>query len=131
MSFFTRLPTGNSTGNPMNSSYRLPLAFGVANGPVWLSDAEIRSCGSYRDAVRLCWMHRRSKSMTQAMLAELAGLYSSHVSDYLSSTEGKRNLPADKVAEFESVCGNRAITQWEARQRGITIMEEVIFNKAA
>lgn len=109
----------------------LPLAFAVANGPEWLADADIASCQSYRDAVRLCWMHRRSKGMTQSTLAELAGLYPSHVSDYLSQTDLKRNLPAERIADFEAICGNRAITQYEMRQRGLTVMEEVIARRAA
>ena len=79
----------------------------------------------------MCWMHRRSKGMTQRGLAELAGLYASHVSDYLSDQDHHRNLPADRVADFEAICGNRAISQWEMKQRGLTIMEEVIARKAA
>ena len=115
----------------MNSRYELPLAFGAANGPVWLPDAEIDLCETYRDAVRMCWMHRRSKGMTQATLAELSGLYASHVSDYLSADPERRNLPAERISAVEAICGNRAITQWEMRQRGLTVMEEVIARKAA
>lgn len=115
----------------MISNYDLPLAFGAANGPEWLSDEVIAACSTYREAVRACWTHRRSQGMTQRTMAEYAGLYPSHVSDYLSADTTKRNLPADKVAAFESVCGNRAISQWEMRQRGLTIMEEVINRKAA
>ena len=126
------IPTRFSIGVAMKSNYDLPLAFGVAKTAEWLDDEEIASCPSYRCAVRLCWAHRRSQGMTQRTLAEYAGLYPSHVSDYLSSDAvGKRTLPADKVAAFEQVCGNRAITQWEMKQRGLTILEEVIARKAA
>lgn len=109
----------------------LPLAFGVSKGPEWLSHEAISSVQSYREAVRTCWIHRRIQGMTQRTMAEIAGLYPSHVSDYLSEDEGKRNLPAEKIAAFEAVCGNRAITQWEMLERGLTVMEEVIARKAA
>jgi hypothetical protein len=113
------------------NSLDIPLAFGVSNAPIWLDDKAISSVSSYREAVRICWIHRRIQGMTQRTAAELCGLYPSHVSDYLSDDESKRNLPADRIQAFESLCGNRAITQWEMRQRGLTIMEEVISRKAA
>ena len=126
------IPIRNSTGVAMISNYDLPLAFGVAKTAEWLAESEIASCQSFRCAVRLCWAHRRIQGMTQRTLAEYAGLYPSHVSDYLSAdSDGKRTLPADKVDAFEQVCGNRAITQWEMKQRGLTILEEVIARKAA
>lgn len=109
----------------------LPLAFGMVKAPVWLPVEQIKSIKSYREAVRLCWIHRRSQGMTKRTLAELADLYAPHVTDYLSELEGKRNLPADKIDAFETICGNRAISQWEAMQRGFSIMEEVISARAA
>ncbi len=112
----------------MKFNYDLPLAFGAVNGPEYLPEREIEQCTSYRQAVRLCWLHRRSKAMTQAMLAMLALLTPQHVSDYLAADDEphRRDLPASKIEAFETVCGNRAISQWEARQRGFTIMEEIL-----
>jgi len=109
----------------------LPLAFGVSKTSEYLPDDLIASCGAYKAAVRLCWVYRRIQGMTKRTLAERAGLYPSHVSDYLSQDESKRDLPADSISAVETICGNRAITQWEMKQRGLTIMEEVIARRAA
>jgi len=110
----------------MKSSYELPLAFGMANGPQLLPTSEINACRTYREAVRLCWLHRRSQGMTKATLAEYADLYTPHVSDYLSANPDKRELPAKRIAAFESVCGNYAITQWLNRQSGLHLVEEML-----
>jgi len=109
----------------------LALAFGMSKTSEYLPDELIATCCSYKAAVRLCWAHRRIQGMTKRTLAEIAGLYPSHVSDYLSQDDSKRCLPADRISMFEEVCGNRAITQWEMKQRGLTIMEEVIARRAA
>lgn len=126
--------TGNATGNSIEfiNQQVLPLAFGVAKGSEWLPAEVIDSLTTYRSAVRCCWENRRIRGMTRAHLAELVGLYASHVSDYLSeSNEGHRNLPAEHIASFEAVCGNRAITQFEMKQRGLHIMEQMISKEAA
>lgn len=92
-----------------------------------LVDAEVVSaCRSYRQAVRACWMLRVRRSLTQRQLAEEAGLYASHVTDYVSEDEAKRELPAKHVNDFEIACGNRFITQWLARQANLTILEQFI-----
>ena len=117
--------------NPMKLTDALPLAFGVSKGSEYVPDDLIARCSSFKAAVRLCWAYRRIQGMTKRTLAERAGLYPSHVSDYLSLEESKRDLPADCISSFEAICGNRAITQWEMRQRGLTIMEEVIAKRAA
>lgn len=86
--------------------------------PDLVDQSEVDQCATYRDAVRLCWINRGRKNMTQASLAEECGLYPSHVSDYLSVFPGKRDLPGGKIAVFQRVCRNTAITQWiEAEQK--------------
>lgn len=97
----------------------------------------IRLCKDYRDAVRLSWAARRIKGMTQATLAERAGLYASHVTDYLhaspvsSSGKKRRDLPGEHKKAFQDAVGNKVISQFEAWRDGLTLMEEVIARKAA
>jgi hypothetical protein len=92
---------------------------------------------SYRDAVVLCWTHRRSQRMTRATLAEMTGMYAQHISDYLADSDidrkGKerRDMPAKYIAAFESVCGNTYVSQWVANQSGLTVLEGVIAEKRA
>ena len=81
---------------------------------------------SYRAAVRMCWMLRTRSSLSKRVLAEEAGLYASHVTDYLSELESKRELPAKHVPAMEVACGNRVITQWLVRQANLTIVEQFI-----
>ena len=86
----------------------------------------VASAKTYRDAVRLCWQMRLRTSLTRRALAEEAGLYASHVTDYLSAEESKRELPAKHIAAMEVACGNRMITQWLAMQAKLTILETFI-----
>jgi hypothetical protein len=103
----------------------------VYTGPR-LVDAEVVSaCKSYRQAVRACWMLRSRRNLTQRLLAQEAGLYSSHITDYVSEDETKRELPAKHVNEFELACGNRFISQWLARRANLTILEQFIERRAA
>jgi hypothetical protein len=69
--------------------------------------------------------------MTKAYLAEATRLYASHVSDYFSGDESKRALPAEYINAVEIECGNRFITQWVARQAGLTILEQYLDKRAA
>ena len=103
------------------------------DGPSVAPPALVALCESYRDAVRMCWYYRRVKRMTRAQLASEAGLYPQHVSDYLSGDDEphRRSLPGDRVAEFESVCGNTLISQWHALQARLTVLEEMQARKAA
>ncbi|MGT2429273.1 helix-turn-helix domain-containing protein [Cupriavidus basilensis] len=93
----------------------------------------IAGCITYRDAVRASWARRRIPGMTQRTLAELTECYPSHVSDYLHADDkpGRRNLPAEKMAAFALVVGNWGVQQWIAKQSHLTIMEEVIAQRAA
>lgn len=111
----------------------LGLFGGVVNSPAFLPAEHIVACASFRAAVRLCWTYRRSRSMTLRTLAELIDVHAPHVTDYLHRDDSpkRRNLPADKVAAFESVCGNRAISQWMMRQSELHIAEEVMHQMRA
>ena len=78
----------------------------------------------YRHACRLSWKLRNPR-ITQRTLAELAQLYTSHVSDYFSLHVNRRELPARHVAAVESIVGNTVISQWLAQQSRLTVLEEM------
>lgn len=98
---------------------------GRLDAPSVVPDSMVKTCQSYRDAVRLCWALRRVKAMTSLTLAEAAGFPTNHRSDYLSDDEDRRELPAKYITSFEAVSGNTAITQWLAKQSKLTILEEL------
>lgn len=85
----------------------------------------IAACGSYRDAVRLCWDLRRVRNMTRRRLAEEAGLYPPHVSCYLNDNSRSRDLPGSAVRGVEWACGNTAISQWHSHNAKLTCLEEM------
>ncbi len=96
----------------------------VYTGPRLIDREIVDACRTYRDAVRACWDMRSRRHLTQRVLADEAGLYASHVTDYISDDERKRELPAKHVAQFEIACGNRMISQWLAREANLTILEQ-------
>ncbi len=87
----------------------------------------MKTCRSYRDAVRLCWELRRVRRMTQRQLAADAGLIPQHVTDYLNKDDkpSRRDLPARLIKDFEDVCGNTAVSQWVAANSVLTVLEEL------
>ena len=95
------------------------------DAPSVMHPAEVGTCKSYRDAVKLCWMRRKVRNMTQALLAERAGLYAPHVTGYLHDGKRQRDLPGWAVPGFELACGNTAVSQWLAGQSRLTILEEM------
>jgi hypothetical protein len=111
----------------------LPLLGGAVHGPSFLPADVVASCKTYREIVRLSWINRRSKCMTLRTLGELVGAYPSHVSDYLHADDkpSRRDLPAERLNAWASVVGNWGVQQWLARQAGLTLMEEVIAQRAA
>jgi len=98
----------------------------VYTGPRLVDPEVVGACRSYRQAVRACWMLRTRRSLTQRLLADEAGLYASHVTDYVSEDESKRELPAKHINAFELACGNRFVSQWLARQASLTVLEQFI-----
>lgn len=111
----------------------LGLMGGVVNGPAFLSTEVVSRCTTYREIVRISWAHRRIKAMTQRSLAERVGCYPSHVSDYLHADDkpSRRDLPAERLNAWAATVGNWGVQQWLARQSKLTIMEEVIAQRAA
>jgi len=111
----------------------LGLMGGAVNGPAFLPDEAVNSCTTYRQIVRVSWAHRRIKAMTQRTLAERVGCYPSHVSDYLQADDkpSRRDLPAERLNAWAATVGNWGVQQWLVRQSKLTIMEEVIAQRAA
>jgi hypothetical protein len=111
----------------------LQLMGGVVNAPDFLPNEVISKCSTYREIVRVSWAHRRIKGMTQRTLAERVGCYPSHVSDYLQADDRatRRDLPAERLNAWAATVGNWGVQQWLARQSKLTIMEEVIAQRAA
>lgn len=87
----------------------------------------IKYAKTYRQAVRLAWKFRATEDMTRQQLATEAKLYPQHVTDYLHEDDkpARRDLPADKVADFERVVGNSIVSQWLAAQSKLTVLEQV------
>lgn len=79
---------------------------------------------TFRHACRLAWKLRNPR-ITQRTLAELAGLYPSHVSDYFSVHPNRRELPAKFIGVTEAVLGNTVMSQWIAQQSRLTVLEEM------
>lgn len=117
----------------MTSSNRLPLVGGVIQPQRLVVPPEvIRGLTSYRHACRLAWKLRTIRNLTRRTLAEQTGLYPTHVSDYFSVKENKRELPARHIAAVERVLGNTVISQFQAAQSELTVLEELqVMRRAA
>jgi hypothetical protein len=113
---------------PMQQT-ELPLLCRL-DAPSVVPPSLVALCKTYRDAVRLCWHLRRIRNMTQARLAEEAGLYAPHVTCYLNDSPRARDLPGSAVRGFEWACGNTAISQWHALNAKLTCLEEMQAMKA-
>ena len=108
---------------------------GLIDGAKSVPHSQIVAVNTYRDACRMSWVNRRVHGMTLRTLAEIADLYPSHVTDYLNQSDkdghGKprRDLPASRIAAFESVTGNTFVSQWLAHQSGLTVLESLIADR--
>lgn len=104
----------------------LPL-LGRVDAPDAVPRALLASVQSYRQAVRLCWTLRRAKGLKPTDLGRDFGFTRQHVGDYLNPDDlpTRRDLPAERIADFEDVCGNTAITQWLAARQRFTLLEEM------
>jgi hypothetical protein len=112
-------------------SLALPLFGGVVQAQRLVVPPQVvASIRTYRHACRLAWKLRRTR-LTQRTLAELAGLYPSHVSDYFCVHAHRRELPAKHIGAVEAVLGNTVISQWIAQQSHITVLEELQAQRSA
>lgn len=104
----------------------LPLLGGVVQVQRLVVAPEVvMGIKSYRHACRLAWRLRFVRNLTRRTLAEAAGLYGSHVSDYFSVHTARRELPARHIAAVEAVLGNTVISQYLAQQSKLTVLEEM------
>lgn len=104
----------------------LPLIGGVVRPQRLVVPAEaLMRVYTYRQACRLAWKLRAIRNMTKRTLAEVAGLYASHVTDYFSVRDTRRQLPAEHIAAVERILGNTVISQWIAQQSKLTVLEEL------
>jgi len=103
------------------------MLLGRVDAPSVVPPCALRSVRSYRDAVRLCWTLRRAKGMKLSDLGREHGFTRQHVSDYLNGDDKptRRSLPPGRIADFEDLCGNVAITQWLASRAKLTVLEEI------
>lgn len=95
-------------------------------GPAIVPPFAIENLGSYRDAVRLCWDLRRDVAEgAKSACARHIGAHVSHMSDYLSDEQCKRDMPAKFIKGFEVWSGNTAISQYIAHLALLTVLEEI------
>jgi hypothetical protein len=104
----------------------LPLVGGMLRAQRLVVPLEVvHRLPSYRHACRLAWRLRAIRNMTRAQFAAASGLYASHVTDYLSVSDARRELPARHIPLVERVLGNTVISQWIAQQCDLTVVEEM------
>lgn len=110
----------------------LPL-FGRVDAPAVIPPSLLQTVRTYRAAVRLCWALRRAKGLKPVDLARDFGFTRQHVTDYLHEDDRatRRSLPAERIKNFEDICGNAAITQWLAARARLTVVEEFQAERAA
>lgn len=111
---------------PMEQLELRPL-LGRLDGASVVPPSMLKSIRTYREAVRLCWALRRVKGLKPTDLARDFDFTRQHVSDYLNSDDRptRRDLPPDRIKDFEDICANTAITQWLAARQRLTILEEM------
>lgn len=112
--------------HPMEQLALRPL-LGRLEGAAIVPPSMLKLARTYREAVRLCWTMRRAKGLKPTDLARDFGFTRQHVSDYLNGDDkpGRRDLPPERIKDFEDICGNAAITQWLAARQRLTILEEM------
>lgn len=109
-----------------NEQRDLPLLGGVVRAQRLVVPTEVvAGLPTWRHACRLAWKLASRRGVRQSTVAELAGLYASHVSDYFSQHATRRELPAKYVGLVERVLGNSVMSQWLAHQGELTVLEEL------
>jgi hypothetical protein len=96
-------------------------------GPSLVPMSALKAVKTYRQAVRLCWRLRRAQNLKPIDLARYHNFIRQHVTDYVNPDDapGRRDLPADRIYDFEDVCQNSAISQWIAARAKFTLLEVI------
>lgn len=119
----------------MQKQREMPFPTAIPS-PVWAPEEEVRRWASFRDAVLWCWENRPNRHSTelgdQAMFRQMCqrhfGLdcHAPHISRWVNPrTKAPMNLPQDLEAAFETFTGWRGLTQWHARSKAVTVLEEM------
>ena len=90
---------------------RLLALIGEIKEPSFVEDYYVERWRNEHDAIVTCWSKRRVRWSVRGA-AEKLGVPTSHLSNILS---GKKYLPHDLRINFQLLCGNWAIRQYEDR----------------
>lgn len=102
----------------------------------WVPDSIVTGWETYREAVLWCWTNRSRNSRNeigdQAMFARAADMHSPHVCRCVrEQSKAPMDLPPDYIAAFEAFTGWRGVSQYLSLQGRLTLMEQVIAQRAA
>lgn len=104
---------------------------------VFVDDEIIETFSSFRDAVVWSWANRRegygmTDKALQSWVCMNFGYIPSHFSRAVNpDTKSPMDLKADFIATFETVTGNRAVTQYLHKVTQTTSLEEIQARRAA
>lgn len=97
----------------------------------------VQSWESYRDAVVWCWANQRlhigtPEARRQLLFADAAGVHPPHMSRCVKpDSKAPMNLDPNVIPAFEAFTGWRGVSQWQAWQGRLTLMEQVIQERQA
>lgn len=103
----------------------------------WVPAEVVGAWETYRDAVSWCWDHQRhfvgiKEQARQTLFANAADMHAPHASRCLKAdSKAPMELPDRCINAFESFTGWRGIRQWQAKSAQLTLMEQVIAERAA
>jgi len=89
--------------------------------PVHLPESIMARITDEADAFAWCWAMRRIKAMTQTEAARHLGVPKSHLTNMLA---GKKYPRWDMRIDFQLLCGNWALRQYEDRKVGLVTSRE-------
>jgi hypothetical protein len=110
--------------------------FASLQPPKFAPKSVIDSFASYRDAVIWCWENRvntgAGEKADQAMYANRAGLQTPKMSRYVKrDSHAPMKLDPDYLDSFEAFCGWSAVSQFLAKRKQLTFMEQVLEERRA
>ena len=115
----------------MNAQQQREMPFFKAlAAPKYAPNYVVDSFRDYREAVVWCWENRGNSSgddeMDQAIAAHLLGINKGLFNRAVKrDSKAPVNLDPNIAPEFEALCGWNAITQWQARKKRVTLLEEM------